>query len=168
MNCILIYLQETNEKQNFKNNPICNNAQNKKTSHKILRNNTNKRCPESLQWKLWDIIERIKEKIKIKETYAGTSVVVQWLRICLPMQGARVRALVREDPTCRRAAKSVSQNYWAHVPQLLSPRTWSPCSPTGEPTAMRSPHTTMKSGPRSPQLEKAHVQQQRPNATKNK
>ena len=28
------------------------------------------------------------------------SLVAQWLRICLPMQGTRVRALVREDPTC--------------------------------------------------------------------
>ncbi|KAJ8795983.1 hypothetical protein J1605_002745 [Eschrichtius robustus] len=31
------------------------------------------------------------------------SLVAQWLRICLPMQGTRVRALVREDPTCRGA-----------------------------------------------------------------
>ena len=33
---------------------------------------------------------------------------------------------------------------------------------------MRSPHTAMKSSPRSPQLEKAHAQQRRPNAAKNK
>ena len=33
---------------------------------------------------------------------------------------------------------------------------------------MRSPSTSMKSSPRSPQLEKVHVQQQRPNAAKNK
>ena len=33
---------------------------------------------------------------------------------------------------------------------------------------MRSPRTTTKSSPRSPHLEKAHVQQQRPNATINK
>ena len=33
---------------------------------------------------------------------------------------------------------------------------------------MRSPRTTTKSSPRSPQLEKAHVQQQRPNAAKDK
>ena len=37
--------------------------------------------------------------------------VVQWLRICLPMQGTRVRARVREDPTCRRATKPVRHNY---------------------------------------------------------
>ena len=49
------------------------------------------------------------------------------------MQETRVRALVREDPTCRGAAKPVrhnywacalelaSHNYWAHVLQLLKP-----------------------------------------------
>ena len=31
------------------------------------------------------------------------SMVAQLLRILLPMQGTRVRALVREDPTCRGA-----------------------------------------------------------------
>ena len=30
----------------------------------------------------------------------GTSLVAQWLRIRLPMQGTQVQALVREDPTC--------------------------------------------------------------------
>ena len=41
----------------------------------------------------------------------GTSLVVQWLRICLPVQGTQVRALVREDPTCRGAAKPLRHNY---------------------------------------------------------
>ena len=57
--------------------------------------------------------------------------VVQWLRIRLPMQGTQVHALVWEDPTCRGKTKPVrhnywacalepsSHNYWAHVPQLL-------------------------------------------------
>ena len=39
------------------------------------------------------------------------SLVAQWLNICLPMQGTRVRALVWEDPTCRGAAGPVSHNY---------------------------------------------------------
>ena len=39
------------------------------------------------------------------------SLVVQWLRICLPMQGTRVRALVQEDSTCRGATKPVRHNY---------------------------------------------------------
>ena len=38
------------------------------------------------------------------------SLVAQWLRICLLMQGTRVQALVWEDPTCRGAAGPVSHN----------------------------------------------------------
>ncbi|KAJ8788140.1 hypothetical protein J1605_005439 [Eschrichtius robustus] len=45
--------------------------------------------------------------------YFRTSLVAQWLRIRLPMQGTRVRALVREDPTCRGATKPVRHNYGA-------------------------------------------------------
>ena len=47
----------------------------------------------------------------IKKTRSGTSLVAQWLRIHLPMQGTRVRALVQEDPTCRGATKPVCHNY---------------------------------------------------------
>ena len=53
--------------------------------------------------------------------YSWTSLVAQWLRIHLPMQGTRVWALVWEHPTCRGAAEPVCHNYWAHVPQLLKP-----------------------------------------------
>ena len=35
----------------------------------------------------------------IKKDKLGASLVAQWLRIRLPVQGTRVRALVREDPT---------------------------------------------------------------------
>ena len=35
-----------------------------------------------------------------------TSIMVQWLRICLPMQGTWVPSLVLEDSTCYRATKS--------------------------------------------------------------
>ena len=68
----------------------------------------------------------------LKNDEKGSSLVAQWLRIHLPMQGTRVRALVREDPTCRGATKPVhhnywacalepaTHNYWACVPQLLS------------------------------------------------
>ena len=41
----------------------------------------------------------------------GASLVAQWLRIHLPMQGTQVRALVREDPTCRGATKPVRHNH---------------------------------------------------------
>ena len=36
------------------------------------------------------------------------------------MQGTQIRALVREDPTCRGATKPVHHNYWARAPPLLS------------------------------------------------
>ena len=39
------------------------------------------------------------------------SLVAQWLRICLLMQGTWVRALVWEDPTCHGATRPVSHNY---------------------------------------------------------
>ena len=42
-----------------------------------------------------------------------TSLVVQWTRIHLPMQGTRVRPLVFEYPTCHGATKPMSHNYWA-------------------------------------------------------
>ena len=76
---------------------------------------------------------RIKTVWVLKNKEEGASLVAQWLKICPPMQGTRVWALVREDPTCRGATKPVhhnywacalelmSHNYWAHVPQLLKP-----------------------------------------------
>ena len=41
----------------------------------------------------------LKEDV-VKNCKLGTPLVAQWLRICLPMQGTWVRALVREDSTC--------------------------------------------------------------------
>ena len=54
---------------------------------------------------------KVSRSKSIKE-YArwGASLVAQWLRICLLMQGTRVRALVWEDPTCHGAAGPVSHN----------------------------------------------------------
>ncbi|KAJ8785766.1 hypothetical protein J1605_006726 [Eschrichtius robustus] len=43
-------------------------------------------------------------------TKIGASLVAQWLRIRQPVQGTRVRALVREDPTCRLATKPALSN----------------------------------------------------------
>ena len=75
------------------------------------------------------------------------------------MQGTRVRALVWEDPTLPRSN-------WAREPQLLSLRIWSLCSAKREAATVRGPRTAMKSGPRSPQLEKALAQKGRPNTAK--
>ncbi|KAJ8779945.1 hypothetical protein J1605_012114 [Eschrichtius robustus] len=41
------------------------------------------------------------------------TLVVQWLRIHLPVQGTRVRSLVPEDPTCHGATKPMRHNYRA-------------------------------------------------------
>ena len=101
------------------------------------------------------------------------------------MKGTRVWALVQEDPTCGGATKPERHNVSlrsrarepqllslhattteAHEPQLLKPVRLEP-TPQQEATAMRNPHTTTKSNPHSPQLEKARVQQQRPNAARN-
>ena len=49
------------------------------------------------------------EEDNIKMPWA--SLVAPWLRLCLPMQGTRVRALIREDPTCHGATKPVHHNY---------------------------------------------------------
>ena len=46
-----------------------------------------------------------------QEGRGGASLVAQWLRIRLPMQGTRVPALVREDPTCRGATKPMRHNH---------------------------------------------------------
>ena len=58
-----------------------------------------------------------------------------------------------------RAPQVLSLCSRARKPQLLSPRAQSPCSTKRETTTRRSPRTTVKSSPRSPQLEKPHVQQ---------
>ena len=49
--------------------------------------------------------------LTLLKTPVRASLVAQWLRICLPMQGTRVRALVWEDLTCRGASRPVSHNY---------------------------------------------------------
>ena len=41
----------------------------------------------------------------------GTSLVVQWLRIRLPMQGTQVLSLIQEDSTCLEATKPVRHSY---------------------------------------------------------
>ena len=49
-------------------------------------------------------------KINFLKGANWASLVAQWLRICLPMQGTWVRALVWEDPTCRGATKPMSHS----------------------------------------------------------
>ena len=51
--------------------------------------------------------------------HVGTSLVAQWVRICLPMQGTQVQPLVWEDFTCHGETEPVRHNYWARA---LEPR----------------------------------------------
>ena len=74
-----------------------------------------------------------------------------------------------------RVPQLLSLRSRAREPQLLSPRatTTEARAPTAhapqrEATAMRSRHTATKSSPRSLRLNKAQVQQRRPNTAKDK
>ena len=110
-------------------------------------------------------------KSRPEEQNTGPSLVAQWLRVCQPMQRTRVRALVWEDPTCPGAAETVYHGCWVCTLEPVrnncwSPCTWSLCFAMGEATAVWGAHTAGRSGPCSPQLERTHVQQWRPNAAK--
>ena len=53
----------------------------------------------------------VRGKVDYQRLKVGTSLVAQWLRIHLPMQGTRVQSLVWEDSTCHRATKPMRHNY---------------------------------------------------------
>ena len=84
-----------------------------------------------------------------QKTVIRTSLVAQWLRICLPMQGTRVRALLWEDSTCRRATKPVRHNYWACTLEPTSHNYWA-----------RAPRARAPQQEKPPQWE-AHAPQRR-------
>ena len=48
-----------------------------------------------------------------QEFGSGTSLVAEWIRIQLPVQGTGVQSLVKEDPTACEATKSVCHSYHA-------------------------------------------------------
>ena len=90
-----------------------------------------------------------------------SSLEVQWIWICLLMQGARVWSLVWEDSTCQEAIKPMC-HYWAHglefsatttepaCSDYWSPRASSPCSSTVKPLQweQRPLLTTVRESPR--------------------
>ena len=92
--------------------------------NKILRNKFHKELQDLYTENYKTLLREIKDLYKQKhflfidqetsyyqESNSWTSLVVQWLRILLPMQGTQVRALVEEDPTCRGATKPMRHNY---------------------------------------------------------
>ena len=64
-------------------------------------------------------------KTFIETTYSRTSLVVQWIRTRLPMQGIWVQSLVQEDSTCHGATKLcaplLSLHSRAREPRRLKP-----------------------------------------------
>ena len=56
--------------------------------------------------------------IRILKGSISTFLVVQWLRICLSVQGPQVWFLVQGDSTCRGTARPQHHNYWSpHTPE---------------------------------------------------
>ena len=64
------------------------------------------------------------QPLRVKYCEWGTSLVVLWLRIHLPMQGTQVRSVVEE------LRSHTPRGHWALTPQLLSLEPWSPRATT--------------------------------------
>ena len=60
----------------------------------------------------------------LKCWHFGTSLVAQWWRICLPIQGSQVQSLIQEDPTWQGATGPMQPNYWACAPEPGSHHYW--------------------------------------------
>ena len=101
--------------------------------------------------------------IGLLKEWNETSLVVQLLRIHLPMQGTWVRALVKEDPTCRGAYKPMRHNYWAFTLEPASLNYWAGVPQLLKLTCLEP----VLHNKRSHHNEKAYVQQWRPNTAKN-
>ena len=78
-----------------------------------------------------------------------TPLVVEWLRIHLPVQGTQVQSLVQEDSTCHGPTRPVGHKYCSpHTPEPVLHNT---------AFAMRSPRTTTESAACLPPLERKPV-----------
>ena len=98
-------------------------------------------------------------RMKSSRTAVRTSLVAQWIRFRLPMQGTLVRSLLWEDPTCCRATKSMYHSYWARAESL--------CSSTAAATAVRSQRTALKGSSLLSTTREKPTQQRRPSTAKN-
>ena len=69
------------------------------------------------EWMVWERDQNkqgeLRDTQRLRRLYKNyrASLVAQWLRIRLLMQGTWVQALVWEDPTCHGAAKPMRHNY---------------------------------------------------------
>ena len=106
-----------------------------------------------------------RQSLSLKNVNFSISLVVQWLRIHLPM------LRTWEDSICCRATKSVCHNYWSpcprtHTLQLLKPDSYSPCS-TRSRCNEKPAHRNERVAPLTTTREKT-AQQRRPSTAKNK
>ena len=102
------------------------------------------------------ILLHFKTPLWNKKSKQGTSLVVQWLRIHLPMQGTQVQSLVWEDPWFGRIP---------HVTGQLSP--WMTTTESFTPTALLWNEKPVKQEAHVLQIEKACTLQQRLSTAKN-
>ena len=133
-------------------------------------------CPRIFHLGVYTLIPtQIIHKVCAREA----SLVVQWLRIHLSMQGTPFGSLIRESPTCHGAAEPVHHSYWvcilerenhncpAHLLQLLKPACPGTRAPQqGKPLQPEACAPQLECSPCSPQLEKACVHQWRPSTAK--
>ena len=95
--------------------------------------------------------------VPFKIMQIGTSLLVQWIRVHLPVQGTWVWPPVREDAACLRATKPVCHKYWAPIPEQASWNEWGPHAPQLLKPLCLEPVLSSKRSPTSPQLEKTLV-----------
>ena len=97
------------------------------------------------------------------QLYIGASLVVQWLRIHLPMQGIHIQPLVWEDSICYRVSKPrpLSRRSRACKPQLLKLTHLQPVLHNKRSHHNDKPSHYNEKYPCLLHLEKARVQQQR-------
>ena len=79
-------------------------------------------------YRSWSFRSQQSSEMFLWKVGSGTSLVAQSLRICLPMQGTRVRSLVQEDPTCCGQTKPVCHKYWDCPPEPVCHNYRSPCT----------------------------------------
>ena len=124
--------------------------------------------PTEFQNSSFNITLLFQLQLKVQNTRA--SLVAQWLRVCLPMQGTRVRVLVREDPTCRGATKPVRHNYWVCASGAVlrheRPRQWEAHAPRWRVVPTR--HNWRKPSHRNEEPTQSKINKERNKFIKNK
>ena len=93
---------------------------------------------------IWALPSRTNTKFFPNEKGLRTSRAVQWIKICLPMQGTQVQFLVQEASACCRAAKALRHNYRACAIESVRGGKWSYSSRSRESRAQRRRASTTK------------------------